>query len=84
MGWFSLINDLLDEDSDGAFEKKLDGAIGKLEKTLNTTLEKAEAGVRQVSDTVDKLDGNATQLGKRLDIVSDTANRTIDGIKKQL
>lgn len=84
MGIFSLINDLLDENSDSSFEKKVTGAIDKLEGTLNTTLDKAEAGVRQASDTIDKIDANAAQLNNRVTSVVDTTGKTIDGIKKQL
>lgn len=84
MGWFTLINDLLDENSDNSFEKKLGGAIDKLEGTLNTTLEKAETSVQHASSVVDSLDNKAAALGDTLTSASDTANRTIDGIKKKL
>lgn len=83
MGWLSLINDMLDENSDNSLEKRLSGAIDKVESTLNTKLDRAETGLRQASDAVDKLDASATQLGDRLTTVGDVAKRTIDGIQKK-
>ena len=84
MGFFSALNDLLDENSNNSFEKKLTGAIDRVEETLNTTLDKAEGGIRQASDAVDKLDSTAKLAGEKVGVVADKADNTIDVIEKKI
>ena len=69
MGFFSALNALLDESSDGSFEKKLNQALDKVEATLSMTLDKAEAGVKRVDNA-----------GKRLEQVIDQTDQVTNKI----
>ena len=84
MGLFSALNDLLDENSDNSFEKKLTRGIDKLEDTLNTTLDKAESGISQASSAVDKLDATANLVEEKVTVASETARKTIEVIDKNV
>lgn len=84
MGLFSALNDLLDENSDNSFEKKLTRGIDKLEDTLNTTLDKAESGISQASSAVDKLDATANLVEEKVAVTSETARKTIEVIDKNV
>lgn len=84
MGFFSVLNDLLDENSDNSFEKKLTGAIDKVEATLGATLERAESGISQASDAVEKLDATANLVEEKVTVASETAQKTIEVIDKNV
>jgi hypothetical protein len=84
MGFFSIINDLLDENSNNSLEKKLVGAIDKVEETLGTTLDKAEAGIGKAGAVVDKLDASASLVEEKVAVVSDAAEKTIESIEKKI
>jgi flagellar hook-basal body complex protein FliE len=84
MGFFNIINDLLDDNSNGSFEKKLSGVIDRVEDTLNTTLEKAEVGIKQASTAIDKLDGTATLVEEKVSVAAETAEKTIETIEKKI
>jgi hypothetical protein len=83
MGFFSVLNDLLDENSNNSLEKKLSSAIDKVEDTLNTTLDKAEGGIKQASSAVDKLDGTAKLVEEKVAVAAETAEKTIDVVEQK-
>lgn len=56
MGFFSALNALLDESSDNSFEKKIGQALDKVDATLGTTLDRAEAGIKKVDGASKKLE----------------------------
>ena len=84
MGFFSIINDLLDENSSGSLEKKLAGAIDKVEDTLNSTLERAEGGITKAGDAVDKLNTTANLVEEKVAVASEQAEKTIEVIESKI
>lgn len=84
MGIFSLINDLLDENSGNSLEKKVVGAIDKLEDTLSSTLDKTETSVQQANKTVEKLESSTRLISQKLTTATNAASKSIDGIQKKI
>lgn len=84
MGLFTTLSDLLNEDSDGSLEKKLVGAIDRVEATLQATLDKAEDGLTKASDAVDKLESASKLAEEKVTTAAATAEHTIDDLQKKL
>jgi hypothetical protein len=67
-GALRVLDSLLDEDGPVSLEKRLSGAIDKIEARLDSGLSKAEDTVRMANSTVDRLDKAGGQLKRGVDV----------------
>lgn len=78
MGLFGALSALLDENSDGSFEKKVNQTLDKVDSALKSGLSKAERGVAEV----DRATSKASLAMDKIDNVSQIAEdklKTTDG-----
>lgn len=69
MGLFGLLNDLLDED-DEKFEKRINGALDKVEGVVGGAVNKAESSIKAADKVVTKLENGAATLEKRTEVIT--------------
>jgi hypothetical protein len=74
MGFFGALNTLLNEDSNESFEKKMGRALDRVENALQTGLDKAEQGVKQVDAAAER----ATAAEDKVDNVTEAAEKKIN------
>lgn len=55
MGFFGALNSLLDENSDKSFEKRITGAIDRVEHALDKGVDKVDATARKAEFATEKV-----------------------------
>lgn len=75
MGFFSALNDLLDEDSDNSLENRLTKGIDGIEKMLNTTLDKTENSIKRIDNATTKLEDITDKTEKAINRIDDFSRK---------
>lgn len=76
MGFFDTVMSLLDENSDDAFEKKMNKALDSIEHTLGAGMDKAESGLKKVTDTGKKVVSVSEAVESANDKIISTVSET--------
>lgn len=80
MGFFDTVMGLLDDKDDASFEKKMNLALDKIERTLGATVDKAEHGAKVLDKLSHQTDKVINTVDKQSERLTAQSNQTVNKV----